>query len=386
MENVTLKRDTERAQAVIIAAFLVAIGVLVLSVFLNGLIFSQNLATRDDGAVERNIMEFNQGTEEAVRTAMTGNRTTPADAEEEFDLFMSVYEERIRDNYARRQSAVSLGPTGSDSNLNLSDVSSSTLAWAIGQRCNVGFGGGDCNFTNATGSPDWNAIENNTGSSFDTGIAFDSPRKFVFTVKQPSSSTPKFQVDAVRNGNAPKDISLFSPDTTEGDWRMLIDDDEIKFQRVDSLIPSTTTVLLNTTTVEWSDVDGDTARIDILNESIDGESVTTVGNASSPTATPSTYPDEVENDPDKNYLRFWDGDVVEGTYDVRLDDAAGLENDITGPCDAPCSVTSSDRGIYAFGVVHEVEGVRANYAAADATHTSEIDVTLRQEDLILEDR
>lgn len=386
MENVA-QEGKEDAQAIIIAAFLVAIGILVLSVFLNGLIFSQNLATRDEGADERNILEVNQGTQDAVRTAMTGNRTTPDDAEDEFDLFMNLYEEGVMGKYRGRQSAVSLGPTGSgDSDLNFSDVKSSptgtgTLAWALGQKCDLDDSLTDCSIENATGSPDWNAVEDNTGNA---GNAFTSPRKFVFTVEKPGPGDT-FQVDAVKNEGAPRNFDT-TVDATVGDWRMVVDNNQVKFEKVDSLLPSLSppVVKTNTTTVLWGSIDGDTARIDILNEEIDGEDVASIG-SSGPFDATSTYPEEIENDPDKGYLRFWDGDVAEGTYDIRIDDAA-FENDLTGPCDAPCSAPGGDRGVYAFGVVHEVEGIRANYTDAGTTHTTEIGATLRQEDLILEER
>jgi len=380
MENVASREDEDGAQAIIIAAFLVAIGILVLSVLLNGLIFSQNLATRDEGADERRILEVNQGTQEAVHTAMTGNRTTPADAEDEFDLFMNLYEEELVEKYSGRQAAVSLGPTGSDSDLNFSDLSSGTRAWALGQRCDLDDSTTDCRLENATDESRWNAIEDNTGSA---GNAFDSPHRFVFTVERPSPSADTFQVDAVRNENAERNFDFFSSDTTEGDWRMTVDNSKIEFEKVDSvLLPPISAVLTNDTTVDWSAVDGDRARIDVLNESINGKDVASIGSSGVSDAT-STYSGELD-DTDKNYMRFWNGSEVEGEYDIRLNDAT-LENDITGPCDAPCSETG-ERGIYAFGVIHEVDGVRASYTSADTTHTTEIGATLRQEDLILEER
>lgn len=364
MENVTMTRGRERAQAIIIAAFLVAIGVLVLSVFLNGLIFSQNLATRDEGAEERNIMEFTQGTEEAVRAAMTGNRTTPADAEDEFDLFMHVYEEQVRKKYVRRQSAASVGPTGLDSDLNLSDVDSTTV-WALGQRCGVSptSGSGKCTFVNSTTtSPEWQVI--NDSEAFDG----DSPYKMEFNVTRPVGT------DIFVANTTDSDAISFPPPFSGSGWRMEVNNNSIVFsQGADFPFGSSSSY-------SWSDIDEPYARIEVIEERINNQ--TKIGGN-----TVNTQKGALDSDIEQ--MVFEGADTVEGTYDIRIDKNTPQDK-IQGPCQTTpdvCElVRTDDRDLYAVGIVHEVDGVRANYTDADVTHASEIGVTLRQEDLILEDR
>lgn len=355
MENVAPGEDTDGAQAIIIAAFLVAIGVLVLSVLLNGLIFSQNLATRDEGIDERKILEVNQGTQDAVRTAMTGNRTTPGDAEDEFDLFMTLYEEELLDRYRGRQSAVSLDPK----NTSDPDVDS-TAVWAVGQRCGVSLGSGACNFTDETGAANWQ-VTNDT-DAFDG----DSPYKMEFNVTRPSTGD-EFVVNAT---DAPG-FSVPPPFSGQG-WRMEVNDNEIVFSEGGDF------PFGSSSSYDWSDIDGNQARIEVMEERINNQ--TQINGSAVDTQ-------EQGLDSDIEQVVFENASVVEGTYDIRIDDDT---TKIQGPCETTPDVCelaqTDDRDLYNIGVIHEVEGVRATYTDAGTTHTTEIGATLRQEDLILEER
>lgn len=355
MENVAPREDTDGAQAIIIAAFLVAIGILVLSVLLNGLIFSQNLATRDEGIDERKILEVNQGTQDAVRTAMTGNRTTPGDAEDEFDLFMNLYEEELLDRYRGRQSAVSLDPK------NISNIDSTTV-WAVGQRCGVSLGSGACNFTDETGATNWQ-VTNDT-DAFDG----DSPYRMEFNVTRPSTGT-EFVVNATDGPG----FSVPPPFASDG-WRMEVSDNEIVFSE-GSDFP-----FGSSSSYDWSDIDGSHARIEVMEERINNK--TQINGSAVDTQ-------EQGLDSDIEQVVFENASVVEGTYDIRIDRNTDVSK-IQGPCETTPDVCelaqTDDRDLYAVGVIHEVDGVRASYTDAGTTHTTEIGATLRQEDLILEER
>jgi hypothetical protein len=354
MENV--EKGVESAQAIIVAAFLIGVGILVLSALLNGLIFSQDLASRDDGAEERSVIEFSQDAEEAVSTAMTGNRTTPDDAEDEFDDFMNLYEEGLIQRYTSRQRAVSIEPT------NFTDLSTGdgTLAWAIGQRCDVDDATTNCDFVNATGDANWQVVEKSGGGVF----AGDSPYKLEFSVSRPSSGDV-FVVNATDTGG----FSVPPPLSSDG-WNMTVDNSDIEFSEVGG----------GSSSYSWSDIDGDRARIEVMNETIDGEK--NVG------GTVDTQSGAL----DSNIVQvvFQGGDAVNGTYDIRID-AGVSESDINGPCDTTpdvCELTEDgdDRDLYSVGVVHEVSGIEASYVDLDISHTTEIDHTLEQKDMILEDR
>jgi len=353
MENVS--KSAEKAQALIVAAFIIAIGILVLSSLLNGLIFSQDLATRDDGAEERSVIEFSQDAEEAVGIAMTGNRTTPSNASEEFDDFVKLYGEDLIGRHTERQRSVSLGPTGSDDDLNLSDISD-TRAWALGQRCDTENVTTDCDFVNETGSADWQVIK---GSEAFDG---DSPYKLEFDISRPSSGD-EFNVNATDDGT----FSVPPPFTSDS-WTMRVDNTEITFIE-DGLLGGSSSY-------SWSsDIDGNRAHVEVMNGTIDGTSVDTKSGVL---------------DSNIEQMLFEGGDVVNGTYDIRID-ANVLDSDIAGPCNSTPDVCEliedgDGRDLYNVGVVHEVEGIEANYTDGDISHTAEIDRTLEQEDLILEDR
>jgi hypothetical protein len=361
MENV--KKSAEAAQAIIVAAFLIGIGILVLSSLLNGLIFSQDLASRDSGAEERTVIEFVQDAEEAVGMAMTGNRTTPADAEDEFEDYINLYETELIERYTSRQRAVSLGPTGSDSYLNLSDISS-TRAWALGQRCDINDATTDCSFQNESyNSANWQVVDE------DDAFAGDSPYKLEFTVEQPSSG--EFVV------NVTDDTSTFLgiPIGADENWKMNVTNSEIAFKH------EVFGVSLDSDSYDWSDIDGSRARIEVMNGTINGKD--TIGGDSVDTKSS-------ELDDDLEQMFFEQGDAVQGTYDIRLSDSVD-SGDITGPCDSTPDVcelieNGDDRDLYNVGVVHEVNGIEASYVDGDISHTSEIDETLEQEDMILEDR
>ena len=360
MENV--RSSAEAAQAIIVAAFLIGIGILVLSALLNGLIFSQDLASRDSGAEERSVIEFVQDAEEAVGIAMTGNRTTPGDAEDEFDDYMKLYEEQLLQRYTSRQRAVSLGPTGSDEYLNLSDPGiSGTPAWALGQRCDVDNATTDCSFVNETGDVDWQVVEQD--SAFDS----DSPYKLEFDLARPPSGD-EFAVNASDSGT----FSLPLPIPSEG-WTMKVDNSNIEFTE-DGLFGSSSSY-------SWSTIGTSRAHIEVMNGSINGKD--TIGG--SPVDTKSGALDGAVEQ-----MIFEQGDVTNGTYDIRIDPGVS-ESNINGPCSSTPDVcelieNGDDRDLYNVGVVHEVSGINANYTDGDISHTTEIDRTLEQEDMILEDR
>lgn len=356
MENV--ENRVESAQAIIVAAFLIGVGILVLSALLNGLIFSQDLASRDDGAEERSVIEFKQDAEEAVSTAMTGNRTTPTDAEDEFDDYMNLYEEELIQRYTSRQRAVSIEPT------NFTDLSTGdgTLAWAIGQRCDVDNATTNCDFVNETNDINWQVVQND--NAFDS----DSPYKLEFDLARPSSGD-----EFVVNASDSSTFSLPLPISSEG-WTMTVSNSNIEFTE-DGLFVG------GSSSYSWSDIDGNRAHIEVINGTIDGKD--TIGG--NPVDTKSGALDGAVKQ-----MIFEQGDVTNGTYDIRID-AGVSESDINGPCDTTPDVCEliedgDDRDLYNVGVVHEVSGINANYTDGDISHTSEIDHTLEQQDMILEDR
>ena len=355
MENVSERK--EKAQAIIVAAFIIAVGILVLSSLLNGLIFSQDLASRDSGAEERSVIEFVQGAEEAVGIAMTGNRTTPADAEDEFDLYMNLYETEIIERYTSRQRAVSFGPTGSDEYLNLSDLPSSTSAWVLGQRCDIDDATTNCDFVNENGDSNWQVVEDS--DAFDG----DSPYKLEFNLARPSSGD-EFVVNASDGGG----FAVPPPFSNNG-WEMIVDNSNIKFNE---LGPAG-----STSSYSWSsDIDGNRAHIEVMNGTIDGTSVDTKSGL-------------LDNNIEQMIIQ--QGDVTNGTYDIRIDAGLSDPDDIAGPRNSrhdDCELIENgdDRDLYNVGVVHEVNGIEASYADRDISHTTEIDHTLEQEDMILEDR
>jgi hypothetical protein len=319
MENVGEKA----AQVVILAGFLLAIGVIAVTLVLNGLIFSQDVASRDDGTPERDIMQFQDSVNESLQQAVTNNGTYgPSVAQEEYERFLNGYEERVNSQLARRQAEIVFREQPS--------VHDKTVAWAVGQR-------GVGEYTNTTGGAEWVVAED-----------ISDVHRLEFNVSMSSvggaeKTLMNFSTGVTNIGPIVTISNGWELDLREtGSGNLEVEADGYGFETGNGI---TFTVVPDSGHATFS-----------LWEEVEGEF--------------SDHP---------SAARFEDGDEIEGNYDFRFDD--GATN--LGPCTAPCRNSDGDTPPqkYAVGIIHKVRDVGFEYVNRRVSYNASLTVTAEQADI-----
>jgi len=349
MENVGI-RD-ERAQIILIGAFLIAIGVISALLIVNDIGFSQTIATQDGGEEGFESLEFEAGVEQAVSEAMEGNGTTPQNASIQFEKYLRGYSNETNE---------ALQAGGIRSNVE-PDTSNLTTAWMVGQRSNG-------TFVNATGETEWIMVENveqskneNIRGRFDLNVSDMSPiagnaNPFVLEATEDTNFENLNTSDGLGNqGNVGWNLSVKINETIGGDNFLRLNLTE--FEIVNSPAVGNITVIDENETV--IDVTGqETVRVDIFNETVDGNS--------------SDFPDFTpgREATDADGFKLSRASNGEGTYEFRFnasltDSGSPFSTSSTpnGPCDhpdgPPCrSADGTEKHIV--GVVHNVTGTVAD--------------------------
>jgi hypothetical protein len=380
MENVA----RNNAQVIITAAFIFAVGIVAITALLNGLIFSQDIASRDDGVMERSVVGAEGDVRDTVGMAMTGDRGTPSDAADEYETYLRSFETVLQERLADNGRSISLTPV------------TETESWALGQRCSPDVS--DCTFLNENGDDTWTAIDDPDDNPFEPS---GGRNKMMFNVTEPDPSfNHEFRVSVTEDGSKYM-FDALSEDTSqndEQDWGMVVRSDiPVIGNPVITFEYNNSASAPISDTVEWDDIGKEYAVIEVFN----GTSTTITGTGATPTGTINgqesisgwsdvNFPDPVADQ--NGHLNFsTTGDSIEGSYDIRV--SSGFrddEDELEGPCDAPANdgctdFSQGDRELYAIGVVHN-SSVGMNYYGDNVEHSTNINETLEQDSLILGDR
>jgi hypothetical protein len=317
MENVGKK-----AQVIILAGFLLAIGVIAVTLVLNGLIFSQDVASRDDGVPEREVIQFRNSVNETLQEAVTNNGTySPDVAEMEYERFLNEYEEQVNEQLLRRQAEVVFeeSPSSHDK----------TVAWAVGQR-------GVGEYTNTTGGAEWVVAEDISDVyRLDFNVSMSSVGGAETLMNFSTGVTNIGPIVTINNG--------WELDLREtGSGNLEVEADGYGFETGNGISFTVVPDSGHATFSLWEEVEG-----------------------------------EFSDPP--SAARFEDGDEIEGSYEFRFDDGA---TDV-GPCTAPCrnSDDSTPPQKYAVGVVHKAKDIAFEYANRRVTYNETLTVTAKQDEI-----
>jgi len=321
--------DEETAQVILIGGFLIAIGVVSAVLILNDISYSQTIASQNGNSGDFGPTEFADSAERAVSEAMTGNGSDPEGARDHFEAYIQ--------SYSKGANGL-LSDEGVSANASVS-VSAINEAWMVGQRRT-----GD--FTNATGGEQWVLAEDNLGGIDDT----NNPKmKFNLSINQMSSD--RFVLNATDSST---DIPLDAFQPITSGWRLDMWEDSGDLRVEYRELPSGSTTSDSTTV-------GDFAEVDLLNGTVDDtnnnalQQITSTGVSA---------------------LRFENASYGHGTYDLRLNENAGVGTaNIGGPCNIgpPCrSADGTEKHIV--GVVHSIasDAVELNYFGRSTTYSKDI--------------
>lgn len=386
MENVD-----DSAQVIILASFLVAIGIVVLAVFLNSLIFAEDLSTRDDGLDERGISETAANAKAtAYRMANSVGRNgsvlnPPAGNITEKDLYipdqsgpggtptvfprtsfafgMNEYGGVLEEISTTRQRIVEIPATSTDAE----------DAWFIGQR-------GEAEFENESGNDNFPIFEDLEDSA---------------TTEYHADSMVKLEIYIDMNE---------------------VDGDDFVIVATDSLTPPDAAV--NIGVVEWS-----------MNVSLSDDSIYTNNSVPNTEEIPLSGADNVtveifpqrpegyitlengprQNEPklkasdlnDFNSMSIIEGDDAYGTYSMVLGESPSgtaeyakpyqikgpCKNDVSTTVDRPCVAldpNGDNRELYAVGAVRNGK-FDMRYTDGDISYTEEFSgISAEPENLQLE--
>jgi len=333
--------DDERAQVILIGGFLIAIGVVSAILMLNGISYSQTIASQNANAGEFGPVEFSDSAERAVSEAMTGNGTTPGNAEEEFKKYIQSYSKGADDLLSDK--AVSADASVPSPSLD------TTEAWMVGQRQKA-------TFQNATGEDRWIMVED---------IDENYRQRFNLSVND-MPLNQGFVLNATQDDDFSGGLfGLFN----EG-WRLEINrtaTDELTLESEDYLASGSVNTAQETETV------GDFAEIDLLNESVDGKDNAALTNIDAS---------------DADGFRFEEASNGIGTYEFRFNDITVDFSNSIGPCSngpPPCrTVDGTEKHIV--GVVHNItsDAVELDYVGRSTSYSKNIgNMTLDADDVNL---
>lgn len=348
MEDVGVK--DERAQIILIGAFLIAIGVLAALLIINDIGFSQTIAKQDGGEDGFESLEFSNSADRAVSEAMTGNGTTPSNASVRFEKYIDSYSNETNDAFLTGAASADVTP----------DTSKINTAWMVGQRDNG-------TFKNARGDNEWIMVENIPSPD-------DNIRgRFELNVSDMRDTNPKpLFLNGTEEGTFNSLTTLLDPKA----WTLKM---RINDSTGDPILNLNMTARENVTLasgLEVTDFDqektniagNDTVTVDVFNQTVNGDS------SGFPSGT--NYTDGSDVNPDESDgFKFDNASKGEGTYEFRFDsDVTKTElnssstGDPKGPCThpngPPCrSVDGTEKHIV--GVVHNVTA-----GAADLEYTS----------------
>lgn len=363
MAHVSRAKD-DGGQVIILAGFLVAIGIVVLAAFLNGLIFAQDLSTRDDGVKDRQIIGFEQDTERfstavastvGVNGSGNGNVSQddlfePGDARDNFNDAVEQYDDNTTRQFESRQAVAQVSTT---------TVSDDT-AWSIGQT--------NGEFQNDSGDTKFRVIE--AGSERDM-VSFE------MYVEDPFGS--------LNLGDETLRISAYEdplPPQAQADkegtlWELSIENNNLLGDEMVNVSRNTTagtTTYNQITNPDIQNADNLTVRITPQ----DGEAClivdrTGVCEAASGDLEPGWLDSDIES---VTVQDFSSGGQKEGSYEMRFEE--DLDQGEIELCGAPCVSTSGDIKVHAVGIVHDTE-VDVTYIDSDAEYENSIEVSAEQE-------
>lgn len=187
-----VSRD-DRAQMIIIGGLIIALGLVAVATILNGLIFSQNLASRgnqlnDDMVVEIKEVTTNESAEAIRYTNKHDPDKTPGDAEDMYDAYFVNYSIAVQNLTATRQVHTSFdrSPNG---------------VWEVAQNQSL-------DFTDASGSADWGLT---------TAQDADTVYRMNFTdVSHPGSSNFTVTVDPLTGNDWEMNLTSSEVVVTDG--------------------------------------------------------------------------------------------------------------------------------------------------------------------------
>lgn len=246
-----VNRD-DRAQMIIIGGLIIALGLVAVATILNGLIFSQNLASRgnqlnDDMVVEIKEVTTNESIEAIRYTNKHDRDKTPGEAEDMYDAYFVNYSKAVQNLTATRQVHISFdrSPNG---------------VWSVVQNQSQ-------DFTDNSGSSDWNMM---------SSIAVETTYRLNLTdVDHPGANN----------------LTVRLQDSLGTDiWRM-------------NLTPSEVVVTDTSTTEKYSVSYPITVEVMNGSGSINGSSFDLLS-------------DSIRNENDPYQVRFEGGDMVNGKYHV----------------------------------------------------------------------
>lgn len=368
-------KDRSKGQVIILAGFLIAIGIVVVAVLLNSLIFAQDLSTRDTGTDDRQVNNFYENTEKAaLETAnVVGQEDLfddTSDVEDNFEEAMEVYGDEVVFGHGERHRSVEVTAPTVDG-----------TSWFVGQR-------GFYEMTHRTGDRTFNVTEG-------ADVGQDGLRNFTLVLEAPGFiSDDEFSVLITDQDDPPGDPGsdpVGNPPAFGEDWQIAYSDDFLGGQAA---------VQVNATgedgqiieTVDGEDIDNANDNITIEINPADGEGCISIdgGECSDDLqdgggSDQSLLVDESLEDLDVNSITVVNEDGMDGEYWFEFDgDAIDDADDITGPCEGPCVEEPVD-DIYRHATlsIEEAE-FEIDYFDPDARYTNEIVVGSDRDRLQLE--
>lgn len=343
MENVDNEGGADIAQMIVLGGFLVAIGIVAVTLSLNLIIFSQDLSTRDTGEYERSVHETNtvmdRGALEALESAnrqYLSDTTDPGDIDEdEINAFLGDFEEAMGNltEHRGRLSSMDTDETEvTETNWRIVQNESGTIQAESGERT-------------------WNLTET-YGSDPITGDV-DDINRFRFDI----DSGEDFQVSVIEEEG---DGWLFLDDVTG--WIMNVNETHIYTCAGDDFDPDFAGFDCADGTDRSGSWSGD-GTIDVVEGTVNGE---TEENGEDWSYILQNNEFEARSD---MFISFDNDDDVEGTYDIMFDDD-GNPTDVTAG-DAP---GSHDGRLFVTGAVYEAE-FEMEYRDDSVSHTRGMEVT-----------
>ena len=361
MEDVGI--SDERAQVILVGAFLIAIGVLSALLVINDIGFSQTIATQDGGEDGFESLEISAGTERAVSEAMTGNGTTPSNASVEFEEYLESYSDQTNQALLSGAARANVEP----------DTSNLTTAWMVGQRKNG-------TFVNAKGDEEWIMVEEIPSPSDD-----NIRGRFELNVSAMSTNPDPFVLKATNEGDfdtlstVPTSTSGFDAYELKMEINETVGGDNFLNLTMEALRNDTATIsgleMVSDDKSEINVTGDETVTVDVFDETVNEDS----SKFPQPTG-PSVDTDNVDG------FKFKNGSDGVGTYDFRFDGSptgvgeSNFESPSTGeprgPCAAggpPCrTVDGTEKHIV--GVVHSITGdpIELNYVSRSTSYSKKL--------------